>query len=225
MPKLDLNKSQGTKKFAPAAALEADTYMARVVQVITVGKQDQRPYKGEEKAPTDEVQLTYELVSEFLLDADGNPDPTKPRWVSEFVPIRSLDSDLAKLTKRYKAIDPKNEEQGDLFGLIGNTCMVTLTKSPGRDGLERNYVSHVGAAPKGIPFPELVNEPRVFHVDDPDLEVFKDLPEWLQKKMTEDNRRYQGSALQAALEGKAEVKTVDAPSADPVEPIDDDLPF
>ena len=237
MVSLNLNKVKTQSKFKPAPAMEADTYMCRVVQVITVGKQAQRPFKGEAKPPKDEVQLTYEFCTEFLTKEDGSADESKPRWLSEFIPINSLDSDLAKLTKRYKAIDPRDESKGNLFDLVNKTCMVTVVKNPGQDGTERNYIAGVGPAPKGIPFPPLVNATRVFHVDDPDLEVFNDLPDWLKKKCTEENLRYAGSALEKALTGKSSVTYTETPA--PAESVpepqpeapsasddyDDDLPF
>jgi len=236
---LNLNtvKSSGSKKFTPALALEADTYMCRVVQVVTVGLQEQRPFQGEAKGPKDEVQITYEFTTEFLLDDAGNPDESKPRWLSEFVPINSLDSDLAKLTKRYKAIDPKDESKGNLFDLVGRPCMVTVTKNPGVNGKpEKNYIAGVAPAPKGIPFPPLVNAPKVFHIDAPDLAVFETLPEWLRTKCTAENLRYAGSVLEKALTGKSSSVPVAAPvaattQAAAVKPAvdepayDDDLPF
>lgn len=237
MVTLNLNTVKTSTKFKPIPAMEADTYMCRVVQVITVGKQTQKPFAGEPKPPKDEVQLTYEFSTEFLNKEDGTPDEGKPRWLSEFVPINSLDSDLAKLTKRYKAIDPKGESAGNLFDLVGRPCMVTIVKNPGKDGNEKNYVANVAPAPKGIPFPPLVNEPRVFHIDQPDLDVFKDLPEWLRKKCTEDNLRYAGSALEKALTGKSSVTYAEAPVKEEVVPevqpeppvatedFDDDIPF
>lgn len=232
---LNLNtlKSSGSKKFTPALALEADTYMCRVVQVVTVGLQEQRPYKGEAKGPKDEVQITYEFTTEFLLDEAGNPDESKPRWLSEFIPINPLDSDLAKLTKRYKAIDPKDESKGNLFDLIGKACMVTVTKNPAINGKpEKNYIAGVAPAPKGVPFPPLVNTPKVFHIDAPDLAVFETLPEWLRTKCTVENLRYAGSNLEKALTGKSSSVPVAAPveakpvaAPEPEAAYDDDIPF
>lgn len=227
MPSLNLNTGVAKAKgsFKPADALDADTYMCRVVSVITVGLQEQRAFKGEPKPPKDEVQITYEFCTEFLNKDDGSPDETKPRWLSEFLPINSLDSDLAKLTKRYKAIDSKGECGGDLFQLVGKPCMVTIVKNPGKDGIERNYIAGVSPAPKGIPFPALVNEARVFHVDDPDLEVYNSLPDWLKEKIS-GNLRFKGSKLDALLSGGAPVKQTQAPVEPELDdPFEDDIPF
>ena len=45
----------------------------------------------------------------------------------------------------------------------------------------------------------MVNPPKLFDIDDPDMVVFKSLPEWLQKVMTEDNLEFKGSALETAI--------------------------
>ena len=43
-------------------------------------------------------------------------------------------------------------------------------------------------------------EAKVFVLDDPDMEVFNSLPDWLQDKI-KSNLEYAGSELQEALEG------------------------
>jgi hypothetical protein len=50
--------------------------------------------------------------------------------------------------------------------------------------------------------PDLVNEPRIFDFYNPNMEVFNNLPEWLQTKMKEAID-FPGSALEDALERKA----------------------
>jgi hypothetical protein len=53
---------------------------------------------------------------------------------------------------------------------------------------------------KGMPVDELKNETVVFSLDEPDLEVFNALPEFLQEKI-KGNINYQGSALATLLGG------------------------
>ncbi|KAJ4598274.1 hypothetical protein HRR85_009581 [Exophiala dermatitidis] len=48
--------------------------------------------------------------------------------------------------------------------------------------------------------PELINEPKVFSLDEPDVDVFRSFPQWIQDKI-KGNLEYDGSALQKALEG------------------------
>lgn len=188
-------------------AIEAGTYPCRVVQVIDLGLQPQRPYKGEEKPPAHEMMVTYEFVDEFCLDEDGKELEDKPRWLSETMPLRSLESDLAKSTKRYKALDPDCVHDGDFTELVGATCMVTITCKPNKDGEDRNYVANVSTMrPKeSAKCPELVNPAKVFLLDEPDLEILSSLPQWLQDKI-KDNLEFAGSELEAALKGGGKVE-------------------
>src|SRR6187402_3731535 len=118
---LNANKPQtGGKKFAPQANIEAGVYPARLVQLIDLGLQAQRPYQGKDKAPVQEIMLTYELVDEFMKDEEGKDIEDKPRWVSETLPFHGLFADKAKSTQRYLAFDPKQEYEGDFSKAVGS---------------------------------------------------------------------------------------------------------
>lgn len=125
-------KTEGGGNFKRPPALEAGAYWARVVQIIGLGLQKQRPFKGEEKDPKMELMITYELADEFMLDDDGNELEDKPRWISETITLNSLEVDLAKSTKRYYALDPQVEHDGDFVKLIGSPCNIVLTHSQAR---------------------------------------------------------------------------------------------
>lgn len=189
----------GGKKADP---IEAGNYLGRVVQVLDLGLQAQRPYQGKEKPPARELMLTYELGSEFLKDEDGNDQEDKPRWISETFPLRNLSQDLAKSTNRAKTLDPKGALAGDFAQMVNLACTVTVVQNPNKKDptIVYNNVANVTPPMKGIPVPELVNPPKVFDLDEPDLETFGSLPEWLQKKIKE-NLEYNGSVLQRLLEG------------------------
>jgi len=212
--------------------VEPGTYPARLVQILDLGVQPQRPYKGTEKPPCQTIQLTWELVDEFMTDEEGNELEDKPRWISETMPFRNLESDLAKSTKRYKALDPKEEFEGDFSQLLGLPANVLLTtyqvKNGPNAGNENNAVDNVTAMrPRdAAKTPELVNEPKIFVLDEPDLEVFLSLPDFLQEKI-KANLEYAGSPLQEALEGgssKPKGKAKKAPEEAPEEPESDEQP-
>lgn len=188
--------------------LEAGSYPARVVQIIDLGVQEQRPYKGEEKAPAHEIMITYEFLDEFCLNEDGEEDEEKPRWLSETFPLRNLEADLAKSTKRYKALDPDEVHEGDFTQLVDTPCTVTVINNVGvgkNAGKIYNNIASVSAMrPKDAKnAPALVNEPKVFVLDEPDVTIFKSLPQWLQDKI-KSNLEYEGSELEEALEGAQE---------------------
>lgn len=184
--------------------LDVGSYPARLVRFIDMGIQPQRPYKGQEKPPAHEVDFTYELLDVFMVDKNGNEVDDKPRWISESFPVYRLEADLAKSTKRYKALDPNMDFDGDMSKLVGQPCMVTISHGENKKDPARPYenVSNVAVmrAKEAAKAPELVNQPIVFLLDEPDMEVFNKFPGWLQDKL-KGNLTYAGSPLQAALEG------------------------
>ena len=177
--------------------IEPGVYPARLVQIIDLGLQAQRPFQGKDKPPAQEIMLTYELVDEFMKDENGEPLENKPRWVSETLPFYGLHADKAKSTQRYLALDPKGDYDGDFTKAIESPCNVTIVNNAGKDGKVYDNVAHIAAMrPKdAVACPELVNPSKVFDCDNPDMDVFNKLPEWIQKKIKE-NLNYEGSALQ-----------------------------
>ena len=187
--------------FVQQEVLEAGVYPARLVQVVDMGLQNQPPWQGQERPPAYQIGLTYELVDEFMKDEDGNELEDKPRWVSEIINLYSLESDRAKSTQRYFALDPEQEFEGDFSQLVNTPCNIALVVSEGKKG-PRNYVGSVATMrPKdAAKCPELKNECKVFSLDEPDLEIFNKLPEWIREKIKE-NLEYHGSPLEALLSG------------------------
>lgn len=184
--------------------LDVGTYPARLVQFIDMGIQPQRPYQGQDKPPAHEVMWTYELLDVFMVDKDGEEVEDKPRWISESFPVHRLEADLAKSTKRYKALDPNMDFDGDMSQLVGQPCMVTIVHGENKKDKERPY-QNIGnvttmRAKEQAKAPNLKNDPLVFLLDEPDLKVFEKLPEWIREKI-KSNLSYQGSPLQALLKG------------------------
>lgn len=199
---LNASKVKTQNTGSKQATLEAGNYLGRLVQVLDLGLQAQRPYQGQEKPPKHEVMLTYELGTEFVKDDDGNDDESKPRWISERIPLNSLSADLAKSTKRIKAIDPSLKHGGDLVAMLGSPCTITVVNNVNKKDPSVVYanVGNVTPPMKGIPVPELVNEPKSFDLDDPDLEIFGSLPEWIQD-LIKSNLEFAGSKLDVLLSG------------------------
>lgn len=204
---LNASKVKSVSTGPKAEPLEAANYLGRVVQVIDMGMQEQRPYQRQEKPPAHEIMLTYELGTEFMKDEKGEDDTTRPRWISESFPLHNIKADLAKSTKRAKELDPSMKLGGDFAQMVNLPCTVTVVAVPSKKDVNTIYnnVANITPPMKGIPIPELVNPPKVFDLDEPDMEIFQSLPEWLQDKI-KGNLEYNGSPLQKALEG-----VVDAP--------------
>jgi hypothetical protein len=232
------NTGGGEGGMPQQASIEAGNYIGRVVQILDLGLQAQRPFKGEEKKPAHMLQVTYELGTEFCKDENGEDIEDKPRWVSEDFPLFSLKSDRARSTKRYLALDPNKVHDGDWAQLIGAPCTVTVVNNEGKGkhaGKIFDNVGNVTPPMKGFPVPELVNDPKLFDLDEPDMDVFGSLPEWIQDKIT-GNLEFNGSKLDALLRGgsaeeevASEPKEVSSQETAPAEggdeDFDDDIPF
>ena len=205
----------------PQEPIEIGSHFARLVQVIDLGLHAN--HFDPSKAPSRKVNLTYELVTNFMKDADGNDDETKPRWVGEEMALCSLQADLAKSTKRIMALDPKGEYKGDLTKMIDTPCIVTIAHNLSKDKTKvYSNVSNVSPAPKGMPVPALKNTPRVFDLDSPDLEVFQQLPTFIQDKI-KANLEFRGSRLETLLGGAPAPANI--PKAPVQENNDDEVPF
>jgi hypothetical protein len=185
--------------------LDIGTYPARVVRIVDLGLQNQRPFKGKEKPPAHEVNISYELLDAFMVDEDGKEIEDKPRWIHETFPLHNLSADLAKSTKRYMALDPDMDYDGDFTKLIGTPCNVTVVHGQGKGANAGKTYENIGGVSAmrdkdAKRAPALVNEPAVFTLDDPDLEVFNSFPQWLQDKI-KTNLEFGGSKLEALLNG------------------------
>lgn len=170
------------------------TYMARVVGITDLGHQPGYEYQGNQVDPAYQLSFTYELVSSFMQDG-------RPHWVSEDVKnsdyFDSKKGLASKLMKRVYALDPDGSLTRDgkeLANLINRPCMVEVKLS--NTGYPK--VNNVTGAPNGIPVAELVNDPFIFDLDEPDVEMFRRFPEFIQKKIV-GNLEFSGSKLDTAL--------------------------
>lgn len=198
---LNASKVKQESSSPRAPTLDEGAYPARLVGIIDLGLQPQS-YGGEAKAPKNQLQIIYESTDEFMPDEDGNPNEEKPRWFWEDFPLNHIKSDKATSTKRYMALDPQLEFNGDWAKLIGRPVIVGLTRTKGRDGNEYNNVGSTSTmrAKEADKLPELVNSPILFDLESPDVDVFNGLPNRLQEKIKE-NLEYEGSKLEALLKG------------------------
>lgn len=199
---LNASKVKRAPRKNRAPALEPGGYPARIVQVVALGLQPQQPYQGQEKPPTYEIMVTYELLDEFMPDEEGNENKEQPRWFSENFALHSLDSDLAKSTKRYFALDPEKQHGGDWTKLLNTPCMVTLIAKPSKkdETVIYNNITSVSALRKkdADKAPPLVNEALWFDIDAPDMDTYWKLPEWIREKI-EGNLEFEGSILEEAI--------------------------
>lgn len=223
--------ANGAKKSAPP--LDPGAYPARLVSLVLMGMQKERPFKGEEKPPRLKMRMTYELLDEFLKDDDGKDLLDKPRWLTQEVPFLSLKADRATSTKIYYALDPNEKYGGDFSKLIGSPCMITVVvekdKRPGVDKVYEKIASVSSMRDKeAAKAPPLVNEPYLFDFYEPNLDVYDKLPEWLQDRIREAID-FEDSVLQKALSkaGKTSTKKVkeEELETEEKEELDDEIPW
>lgn len=195
--------------------LPVDNYPCRVAQVIDMGRHHKEVWNDAtkkfevayDKAPVHLLRLTYEFTTEFMKDEAGNELEDKPRWLSEEFPLYALDSDLATSTKRMKAFDPDfSLYQGDWEKVLTAPCAVTVAHK--KNGSAK--VGNVSKPMKGMMVAELKNEPKVFSLDEPDLDIFRSFPEWIQERI-KANLDFEGSALQRALAGGVPITVAEPP--------------
>lgn len=217
----------------PQANIEPGTYPARLVQIIDLGLQAQRPYQGKDKPPAQEIMLTYELVDTFMVDENGEELTDKPRWISETLPFYGLYADKAKSTQRYNALDPSGEFDGDFAKAIGQPINVTIVNNAVGEKVYDNIATISAMRPRDADkCPELVNPAKLLDLDAPDLDVFNALPEWLREKI-KGNLNYKGSPLEQLLGGggdrprsaKAAAAAKPAKAEEPAAEQDEDAPY
>ena len=198
---IDASKVGRNSNWSPA--LESGSYPGRLVLVVDLGLQNQRDYQGEKKPPAREILLTYEFADEFMKDEDGEDILDKPRWLSESFPLYNLDSERAKSTLRYKALDPIMQHGGDFTQLLGYGVNITVMQNPNKKNPERPWENVGGLTAMRLKdiekLPELVNESVAFDLEEPALDNFMMLPKWIQKRILE-NLEFRGSLLERMLE-------------------------
>lgn len=224
---LNATEVKGTNN-TKRVTLDPGTYPTRVVAIIDLGLQAQRPFNGEAKPPAREIALTYEFLDEYMKDEDGQDLKDKPRFISESFPFFNITQDKARSTIRYKSLDPTMKHGGNFAALLGLACNVTIVINPGKGKNVGKVYENVGGvspmrpkdAEKAGP---LINEPTVFDLDEPTLETWKGVPKFLQDKI-KANLEYEGSALQKLLGADPAPPKADKQAAkEPVET--DDQPF
>jgi hypothetical protein len=224
---MSLNASKAPAPGPRTPPLEAGTYPGRLVQVIDLGMQKQRPWQGQEKPPAHMISLTYELVDEFLLDEDDQEDKEKPRFITEEFVLFNLASERAKSTARYNALDPEGISEGDFSDLLETPVNITIVQNPTKDGRIFNNIASISTMRNKDRkrTAELVNKPKMLDLDDPDLEVFLSLPDWIKTKI-KDNLEFEGSILQKMLKDVKEDAPVKGEKKEkPGQPDEDENPY
>lgn len=180
------------------ALIEDGQQVARIVQVIDLGLQNQRPFQGQEKPPAYELYITLEFPDQRI-EIDGE---SKPMWKSTRFKLSS--DDRSTCYKWYTRLDPKNNFKGEWTDLINTPCLAFITHQQGKGkNSDRVFdnISDINGIVKGMTVAPLENDPVVFDLMSPNMEVFESLPDFLQG-IIKENLEYDGSKLQRKVEGE-----------------------
>lgn len=212
-------KQNGGGNRVQQAEVDIGNYPARLVQILDMGSRPVEKWDEVSKSykPTGPVMphimLSYELGTEFMKDEQGNDVDGKPRWISEEWPLYNLKSDKATTTKRYNVFDPKQVDRGDWVKQAGKACTLTIIHT----NKGKAKIGGVTPPMKGMVIPELQNPIKIFDLDQPDMEIFGSLPQWVQDKI-KGNVNFVGSPLDVLLNGgnaKAPEKPQPKPQPEP----------
>lgn len=216
MPINSATAPAGGGKKSPA--LDPATYPGRLVQIIDLGLQ-RRSFQGEDKEPMRKIALVWELVDEFLEDENGQPRKDKPRWITEDFPLFNLSADKATSTKRYLALDPAKKFGGEWSELLNVPALITtINNKNNKNGQVYTNVAAVAAMREkdAVKCPPLINSPKYFDLDDPDIATFMGFAQYMQDKV-KANLNYKGSKLEELLKdaGSGEPSKNAGPSTPP----------
>ncbi|AUS01827.1 hypothetical protein NVP1293O_39 [Vibrio phage 1.293.O._10N.261.52.E1] len=240
--KLAANKAKttgGTGTGKKRELVPAGQFPARLVRITDLGLHPKIDYKtGKVTGEQYKVRFTYELLTSFLKDEDGNDMKDKPRWISENIPITKAlafaDAPAQPwygncgIVKRYRAIsgNPLAAAE-DLSVLLGEACSVLVVHEADRKGKtddEGNVVVYanvgeVAADPfamMGQEAPALVNEAKFLDLSEPSLELYEEEPNFV-KEMIVTNLEFAGSPLEKLMAGE-EAGGDEPEAADPYTP-------
>lgn len=191
---------------------------ARLMSIVDLGIQHQDPYQGKTKKPCQQIILGFDLVDDK--DDDGNSIRiTTGHWpwnVTVDYKTKTL-HEKSKLYPVVKSLDPSGNKFNDNFeNLINEPCIINVKFNTrvGNDGKEKTYANYDGCGPvpdiEGFTINESTNEPYIFDMDNPNIEVWTALVDRLKVKVRE-SVNYPQSAIRTVDEAFLEEEATDVP--------------
>jgi len=159
------------------------------------------------------------------LMADGRPFVVGKEYTASLHQDSNLTRDL--VSWRGRAFS-ESEEEFDVFKVAGAPCMVTVTHNKSSDGTKTYAnVNTVTAIPKGMACPDQVNPTAMFSLEDPDMEVYNALPQWLRDRINLGGNAPSAApaVTQEPKPGSLAAKAAQMAGRAPAETFDDDIPF
>jgi hypothetical protein len=167
--------SNYSNKIAPVGM-----HLARIYQIIDLGTTEQTGQFGGKKR---KVQILFELPLETaVFDPEKGEQPYYSRnmYTLSMHEKSTLRKDVHSMLG--KQLTDAEAKTFNIFNLIGRECMVNIIHRPSGDKVYAN-IQTITPVPKGMVCPPAVNPPLVFSTQQPDMVVFRSLPEFVQDKI------------------------------------------
>lgn len=180
--------SEGESK--PRIQAPAGSHMARCFSIIDLGTQE-TPYGDFHK-----VRITWELPEEKAVFKEENgeqPFVLSRDYTLSLYEKANLRHDLESW--RGRAFTEEELKGFDISKLIGTPCMLSVIHKTTDKGKTFANISSVSALPKGMKVPPQINASVEYAITDGENDVFRALPEWLQKKIQSAQEWGGGPAL------------------------------
>lgn len=192
--------------------IPAGVYLARCYKMVDIGTQRIHTAKWGDKEVR-QVIITWEL----LQDDDGKPvfmeDGKSVFSVSQkYTLSMNKKSNMRKDLDSWRGVPFTEEEAAefDITKLLDKFCKLQVVHNKQGDKTYSNVnsIMNTSKTAKGV------NEVVGFSIDDPDMEVFNKLPEWLQDKIREsaewdDDAEVDSETDASAIDQHAAEDTID----------------
>ena len=176
-----INATKTTSNYEPVPQV---THCARIYQVIHIGT-----VSGFEGKMQNKVRINFELPNETKEFKEG--EGQKPYSIAREYTLSFHEK--ASLRGLIEACigSCEGEMEYNVENLIGKTCLLNIKhKVSTKDGQTYAQVDTASPLPKGMICPSLVNQTLIFSHSNFDHLVFKELPDFLHKKI-ENSLEYQ----------------------------------
>ena len=132
------------------------TKAARCIRVVDTGT-----HMSSFGKPSRKCMLTWE-VDEMM--EDGKPFVVQQDYTASFADTAHLGKAISSWFNKEFTEEEKMEF--DLFSLVGETCLVTISESEGKNGKIYQNIKTVTEKPDAYPIFDQVNESFVFSIDE-----------------------------------------------------------
>ena len=187
---LTLSYTESESNFKP---IEAGNHIARCVQIIDLGTQQETAFESTEINFNHKIRITWELPNELIEweDKETKEQKTRPQLISqEFKASLHEKAKLRKTLASWRGRDFTDEELGgfDITKLLDVPCMINVIHTD-KDGKKYANISAITPLGKGMQCPTRLSDLIHFEIENFDQNIFDSLPKFLQEKIDKSEER------------------------------------